>query len=636
LTGTALAGAAAALAAGEAERALALLAPVLAGPRVPPDALQLQAGALLQLGRAPAAARALRQALAARPRDPRLACNLGVAEHAAGRFDAARAAFEAALALRPDSAEALAGLAAAARAAGDPAAAAATWRRLLALRPQDPAAGPGLALALADAGQDEQALAQATALVRSRPTQVEAWRILALVHERAGRIDDALAALAQGVRSGADAQAMAMAAGHLAHRAGRLLAAAAAFARATEIDPQAAEAWNNLAACQTLLNRIDEAIASARRALALAPGATAPKLTLAAALSRSRETAQVAEALAVCRLVLATQPDCAGAHDCAALVLAKLGDPAAAQVHARAALAAEPDNPGYAVTLARVLEQAGDLAAAEGVLAARDSPAAPAPLQRQLGHVRLRLGQAGPALAALDRAWRQDPSDQGGIAERALALAQVDGWPAADAWLDQAGQVRPVEIATPPGFADRAAFLAALAADIRGHSQLRFEPAGLVARGGYLTGDLLADATPAITGFAASLRAAIAGFIAGLPDRPGHPFLGQVPRGEHLMHVWATRVREQGLIDTHYHEGSWLSGAFYVELPPGLGATDQAGWLEFGQPFPGLPAPPPERLLRIRPAPGLMLFFPSYLFHRTLPYRGEGERISISFDLGPR
>jgi hypothetical protein len=31
-----------------------------------------------------------------------------------------------------------------------------------------------------------------------------------------------------------------------------------------------------------------------------------------------------------------------------------------------------------------------------------------------------------------------------------------------------------------------------------------------------------------------------------------------------------------------------------------------------------------------------MLFFPSYLFHRTLPYRGEGERISISFDLGPR
>jgi uncharacterized protein (TIGR02466 family) len=636
LTGTPLAQAWAALRAGEPERALALLAPLLSGPAVQVDALQLQAGALLRLGQAAAAAQALRRAQAARPRDPGLACNLGVAEHAAGRHDAARQAFEAALALRPDSPEALAGLATAARAAGDPAAAVAAWQRLLALRPDDAAAGQGLALALAESGRDEAALAQAGRLVRARPDAADAWRALASVHERGGRIDAALAALEQGAASGADALALAMAGGHLAHRAGRLLAAAAAFSRATQLAPRAAEAWNNLAACQTLLNRIDEAIASARAALALAPEATAARLTLAAALSRSREPGHIAESLAVCRALLAVLPDCAGAHDCAALVLAKLGDPAAALPHARAAVAAEPDNPGYAVTLARVLELGGDLDQAQAALAAWDSPAAPAPLQRQLGHVRLRLGQGERALAALDRAWRQDPIDQGGIAERALALAQVEGWPAADAWLDQAGLVRPVAIATPPGFADRDAFLAALAADIRGHSQLRFEPAGLVARGGYLTGDLLADATPAITGFAASLRAAIADFIAALPDRPGHPFLGQVPRGEHLMHVWATRVREQGLIDTHYHEGSWLSGAFYVELPPGLGAADQAGWLEFGQPFPGLPAPPPERLLRVRPEPGLMLFFPSYLFHRTLPYRGEGERISISFDLGPR
>jgi len=28
-----------------------------------------------------------------------------------------------------------------------------------------------------------------------------------------------------------------------------------------------------------------------------------------------------------------------------------------------------------------------------------------------------------------------------------------------------------------------------------------------------------------------------------------------------------------------------------------------------------------------------LLLFPSYLFHRTLPYAGSGERISISFDL---
>jgi len=35
----------------------------------------------------------------------------------------------------------------------------------------------------------------------------------------------------------------------------------------------------------------------------------------------------------------------------------------------------------------------------------------------------------------------------------------------------------------------------------------------------------------------------------------------------------------------------------------------------------------------LRPEEGVLLLFPSYLFHRTLPFAGEGERISISFDL---
>ena len=28
-----------------------------------------------------------------------------------------------------------------------------------------------------------------------------------------------------------------------------------------------------------------------------------------------------------------------------------------------------------------------------------------------------------------------------------------------------------------------------------------------------------------------------------------------------------------------------------------------------------------------------MLLFPSYMFHRTLPFAGTGERISVAFDV---
>ena len=44
-------------------------------------------------------------------------------------------------------------------------------------------------------------------------------------------------------------------------------------------------------------------------------------------------------------------------------------------------------------------------------------------------------------------------------------------------------------------------------------------------------------------------------------------------------------------------------------------------------------AMPEGALRRLCPKVGTLLLFPSDLFHRTLPYAGSGERISISFDL---
>lgn len=625
----------AALSGGDPERALALLEPVLAAQPGQPDALQIRAAADLALGRPALAVTALQQARQQRPGDPALDYNLGIALQAAGQPAAAVDAFAAAVRRRPAPVEPWVGLAQAATEAGRHGEAAQAWAAVLARRPDDPEAAAARVRALAEAGELEAALAGAADLVRRQPRQASAWQALARARELAGDAGGAEAALAEGVAAGAGAFPLALARGHLAWRRRAWLAAATAFAEATGLRPDAAEAWTNLAACQIHLDRIEEAVAAARTAVGLDPAALPARMTLAAALSRRTAPEDLAQALATARDLLADQPALADAHDCIAVCLLKQGHAAEALAPAREAVRLAPEAGAPAITLSRVLETLGRLEEAEqALLGHADDPAAPGPLLRQLGQVRLRAQRPAPALAVLDRALRADPSDQEAIAVRALAQAGVEGWPAAAAWLGLREWVREVDIATPPGFPDRAAFLAALADDIRGHSRLRYEPVGLVARGGWLTGELLADATPAITGFAASLRAAIDGFIAGLPDVPGHPFLGQVPRGPHLMHVWATRVREQGLIDTHIHEGSWLSGAFYVELPPALDEADGAGWIEFGQPYPGLPAPPPAHLLRIRPRPGAMLFFPSYLFHRTLPFRGGGERISVSFDLG--
>jgi hypothetical protein len=66
------------------------------------------------------------------------------------------------------------------------------------------------------------------------------------------------------------------------------------------------------------------------------------------------------------------------------------------------------------------------------------------------------------------------------------------------------------------------------------------------------------------------------------------------------------------------------------------GAEDWAGAIEFGRPPDDLEfsLEPPVRL--VRPKEGLLVLFPSYLFHRTLPFESDQKRISIAFDVIPQ
>ena len=41
----------------------------------------------------------------------------------------------------------------------------------------------------------------------------------------------------------------------------------------------------------------------------------------------------------------------------------------------------------------------------------------------------------------------------------------------------------------------------------------------------------------------------------------------------------------------------------------------------------------PVRL--VKPKEGLLVLFPSYFYHRTIPFEGDEERVSIAFDFVP-
>lgn len=528
-------------------------------------------------------------------------------------------------------------------------------------------------------GDAAQARLRCEAVLAQDPASFDAWRMLAVAAQALGdaqggltaatraqqlRPDDGAAALDLGTRLLHAGQAAAAA--PLLQRAmqrlpqearaafryanavfqlGDYAAAAVGFGAAAERDPNWPEAWNNLSAAHSRLQQYPQAIAAARNALRLAPQDPEAHQALAVLLSNLFDRPSLLEGLQSAERALQLDPNLAAAHRNASVLLRKLGEPARAEAHARRALQLEPDHPGSVEILGDQLilnGRGGDAAAVYAAARARglDTPV----LQRQHGIALLHAGQAQAAHEQLSAALRRQGDDQRSIAHLGVALAADGRVAGAVELLGLQRHIHALDLASPPAFADAAAFHAELAQDIRRHSQQRWEPAGLAARKAYLSGDLLADRTAAIVGFEQRLRAAIDAYIADCRRRLAEAgassalrddvFLRNTPE-RYRLHVWATQAAESGYIDTHIHEDSWLSGAYYVELPDAIADADpeHAGWIEFGRPYAGLPPWPSEALRLVRPQVGRLLLFPSYVFHRTLPYQGGGERISISFDL---
>jgi uncharacterized protein (TIGR02466 family) len=121
---------------------------------------------------------------------------------------------------------------------------------------------------------------------------------------------------------------------------------------------------------------------------------------------------------------------------------------------------------------------------------------------------------------------------------------------------------------------------------------------------------------------------------------------GNAVRPAWKVQAWAN-VNTTGHANVcHYHPGSFWSGTYYVA--DGGCATDHSLGGEFEMldprgPGPGMYAPMLKFIGEdgasvggaeiIRPKPGLLFLFPSWLMHQVRPYLGTGLRISIAFNL---
>ncbi len=86
----------------------------------------------------------------------------------------------------------------------------------------------------------------------------------------------------------------------------------------------------------------------------------------------------------------------------------------------------------------------------------------------------------------------------------------------------------------------------------------------------------------------------------------------------------------------HIHPNSVLSGTYYVDIPEGAGALkleDPRLAMMMAAPRPRKDAPDHlKRFFYLKPEPGLLALWESWLRHEVTPNQGEDLRISISFN----
>lgn len=194
---------------------------------------------------------------------------------------------------------------------------------------------------------------------------------------------------------------------------------------------------------------------------------------------------------------------------------------------------------------------------------------------------------------------------------------------------------RRVQIDTPPGYGSLEAFNAELLEVLDDLHSTRAQPIDQTLFGGTQSDGRLWDTdNPVILALSQSLMVAARQFVADLPDDPEHPFLKQKSDQLELSGAWSVRLSSGGGHMDHVHPAGWISGCYYVGVPESVMAGENAGWLRLGASgVRGLDMPA-ERY--VKPEPGMVVLFPSYMWHGVEPFVSDEMRVTAPFDLLPR
>lgn len=149
------------------------------------------------------------------------------------------------------------------------------------------------------------------------------------------------------------------------------------------------------------------------------------------------------------------------------------------------------------------------------------------------------------------------------------------------------------------------------------------EPAGRTVRAGWNSKDMSVLEQPAFAALRQAIRAACATALTEM-GREQSPF---------GLQSWINLHDRGGFNFLHMHEGSLLSGSFYLQVPEG------SGDFVFRDPRPGVlhgfvkgAVVNGHSDIHLTPSAGLLVLFPCWMEHYVEPHEDDEPRITIAFN----
>ena len=102
---------------------------------------------------------------------------------------------------------------------------------------------------------------------------------------------------------------------------------------------------------------------------------------------------------------------------------------------------------------------------------------------------------------------------------------------------------------------------------------------------------------------------------------------------DYKLSAWMISMKSGGYLKQHNHEYGWITGSFYLQLPK-YKTSDNAGSLAFSYEGPQYPNKGKKFDLTFQTLEERdICIFPSSIFHQTIPFESNEERICFVFDL---